>query len=139
MNAYSLSDLSVGLRESIEVDVTPADIDRFCELSGDVSPLHVDEAFARSRGYRGRVAHGFFTGALVSRLIGTRLPGRNGVLMQAEMSFRNALVPPDRVTVGGVVTRISEATGQVTIEVSVTSQTGTLLSTGLIKTIVRSP
>lgn len=38
--------------------VTAADIERFCEISGDFSPLHTDEAFAIAQGFSGRIAHG---------------------------------------------------------------------------------
>ncbi|MBM3776036.1 MAG: acyl dehydratase, partial [Acidobacteria bacterium] len=66
-----------------EIPVTADLIDRFVLLSGDNSAIHVDDAAARARGFRGRVAHGMLLGSLVSAVIGTELPGHIGVLQEA--------------------------------------------------------
>ena len=41
---------------------------RFARLSGDFSPLHVDEEFARATPFGGRVAHGMLVLALAAGL-----------------------------------------------------------------------
>ncbi len=136
---YTLADLAIGHSEAVEVDVRQEDIDRFCEISGDVSPIHTDEAFARSRGFDGRVAHGFLIGALVSRLIGNRLPGRYGILTQIQMNFRKSLVAPARVRIEGTITAISQGTGLLTIAITVKDAHQILISNGEVKSILRSP
>lgn len=139
VNEHTLGTLSVGHVESIEVPVTPEDVARFAELSGDRSPLHVDAEFARSRGFSGCVAHGMLIGAHVSALIGNRLPGKHGILKSCELVFRAALVPPETLTITGEVTSISEGTGQLTLKITVTSKAGAVLTTGVVKSIVRVP
>ena len=136
---HTISTLSVGHEESLLVHVTPEDVVRFAALSGDISPLHVDAEFARSRGFGGCVAHGMLIGSYVSALVGTRLPGRHGIMQACELKFRSPLVPPATLTVTGVVTNISESTGQVTIKITVKNGDGRVLTSGEVKSIIRAP
>lgn len=136
INDLHFSDLQIGFSQSIEIEVTQEDVDHFAALSGDISPIHVDEAFARQRGFPGRVAHGLLIGALISGLIGTRLPGSNGVLQSINLEFRRALIPPDRLHITGEIISLSEYTGQVKITVKVTDHQDHLLCVANVKTIV---
>ena len=48
--------------------ITLADIDGWAALTGERHPVHMDEAFARAAGFRGRIAHGLFSLALIEGL-----------------------------------------------------------------------
>ena len=48
--------------------VTLDDIDRYASLTGERHPVHMDEEFAREAGFRGRIAHGLFSLALIEGL-----------------------------------------------------------------------
>lgn len=48
--------------------ITLADIDRYAELTGERHPVHMDEEFAKAAGFRGRIAHGLFSLALIEGL-----------------------------------------------------------------------
>lgn len=139
VNQHTLATLSVGHTERLACEVTLADVDRFAALSGDISPVHVDDAYARSKGFPGRIAHGLLLGAQVSALVGTRLPGQHGILQSCELEFRAPLVPPERIEITGEVVNISVGTGQVAIKVTVRSSAGKLLATGKVKCILREP
>jgi acyl dehydratase len=53
--------------------ITEADVVAFAGLSGDFNSLHVDETFAASTGFGGRIAHGLLVLSVASGLT-TRLP-----------------------------------------------------------------
>ncbi len=53
--------------------ITEADVIAFAGLSGDFNSLHVDETFAASTPFGGRIAHGLLVLAIASGL-STRLP-----------------------------------------------------------------
>lgn len=78
-------------------------------------------------------------GAYVSALIGTRLPGRHGIMQSCDLQFRAPLVPPETLTVSGEVTNVSAGTGQVTIKVVVKNAEGKVLTMGVVKSLVRLP
>ena len=56
------------LLRSAARDITLSDIDRYAALTGERHPVHMDEAFARAAGFRGRIAHGLFGLALIEGL-----------------------------------------------------------------------
>ena len=72
MNHYTLADMRPGLTESFTVTVTPEMMDHFYAVTGDGSPIHMDEDYARGRGYPGRVVYGMLgdmltvTGTVIS-------------------------------------------------------------------------
>lgn len=64
-----LEDLRPGMRfPSGTRVVDEAQLLSFAELSGDFNPLHVDEDFARSKGYERRIVHGALVFAIATGL-----------------------------------------------------------------------
>lgn len=59
----------------------------FVETFGDVSPIHVDDEYARERGFEGRVMHGAILNGFVSHLVGVRFPGRRALLLSADLRY----------------------------------------------------
>lgn len=80
-------DIQVGDRASFTRTITADRVDAFAEVSGDVNPVHVDAEFAATTSFGERIAHGMLAAALVSTVIGTRLPGVNAVYLGQEMRF----------------------------------------------------
>ena len=117
--AFDLEDLAVGQHAEFETVIADDDIDRFATLSGDKSPLHVDTAFARGRGYADRVTHGAYLVALASRLVGMYLPGRNALLLGVQMSFVAPALPGTRVRVRGDVEQVSDSVRSVVIKLAI--------------------
>lgn len=106
------------------VTVTEAMIDAFAALSGDTNPLHTDAAYARSRGFAGRVAHGQLTAAFLSTLVGVHLPGRRALLQGVRTTFHAPVLVGDVLTVRGSIDQISEAVRRVELRAEVRNQAG---------------
>jgi acyl dehydratase len=89
-------------KRSFELTVRPEEIASFAEVSGDRNPLHVDDAFARARGFEERIAHGLISNALLSRYFGTEFPGPGTIFAGYRYSFLRPLYPdrPYRVEIG---------------------------------------
>ena len=119
MKAWTLEQLTSGVAAEFERRIVDADLDAFAELSGDHSPLHVDRSFALRRGYRDRVVHGAFLASLVSRLVGTQLPGRNALLLRIRLEFPAPTFPGDAVVVRGVVSGVHAALEAVAMRIEV--------------------
>ena len=75
MQSLYFEDLSEGQSAEMTRVASAAVIDAFAELSGDVNPLHLDEAYAKTTPFGGRIAHGMLAAAYLSAVMGTRLPG----------------------------------------------------------------
>jgi 3-hydroxybutyryl-CoA dehydratase len=120
MEAFTFSTLAEGTERSFEVSFDSRDIDQFAASSGDDSPLHMQSDFAKNRGFKTRVVHGLFLGSLISRLVGTLLPGENALIQQVQLTFHAAAYIEDRVRVEGKVIRKSEAMHTIQIEARIT-------------------
>ena len=114
-------DVAEGRESSFVVEVTPEAVDRFVEFSGDDNPLHTSDDFATSRRFEGRVVHGAYLAALVSRLVGTELPGRDAVVQQMQITFRKPTYLGETVTVTGRVERKFEPLRAILVSVTIES------------------
>lgn len=64
------------------------DIDKFAEISGDNNPIHVNAEYAAKTPFGKPIVHGFFAGAVFSKVFGTQWPGEGTIYMYQDMSFR---------------------------------------------------
>lgn len=86
--------------------ITGALVDAFAALFGDYSPLHVDDDFARARGFAGRVAHGTILNGFVSRLVGMVVPGRRALLMSVDLRYVQPIYLHDRVRLAATISQV---------------------------------
>ena len=98
MHGLYFDELSVGQSAEITAVVGAADIEAFAAISGDTNPLHLDEAYAATTPFGGRVAHGMLTAAYISAVVGTRLPGPGGIYLTQSLRFRRPVKIGDPVT-----------------------------------------
>ena len=89
--------LRPGSRATIEHAFSAEDVAAFARLSGDSNPIHLDAAAARSAGFDRPVVHGVLVGSLISRLLGTRLPGPGTILLSQELKYRRPVYPGDQI------------------------------------------
>lgn len=133
MNHYTLQDLAVGHTESFTHTVTEEDMALFCRLTGDVSPIHMDEAYAAGRGYPGRVVYGMLGASLFSTLAGVYLPGEHCLLHGVEAKFAQPIFVGETLTVTGRVTDIDETFSELTVKAVITNSAGKRVTRGTYK------
>jgi 3-hydroxybutyryl-CoA dehydratase len=80
--------LSIGMTECYAKIVKSSDVVGFAELTGDRNPIHLSEHFAAKTAFKRRIAHGLYTAALISAVIGTRLPGPGAIYISQTLNFR---------------------------------------------------
>lgn len=109
-------ELSVGQSDEITRVVGAVDIDAFAEVSGDVNPVHLDEAYARTTTFGGRIAHGMLAAAYVSAVLGTKLPGPGAIYLSQSLRFRRPVKIGDPVTARVTVKALDDKRGHATLE-----------------------
>ena len=139
MNEYRWSDLSVGLAARFETEIDAAALDAFANLSGDHNPLHLDESFARERGFPGRVVFGLLTSAYYSRLVGMYLPGRFALLHGIDVEFKAPAFAGDRLIVSGEITHLTEAYRRLEIKASIVNSAGKTISKAKVRAGLHEP
>ena len=131
MNHYTMADMTPGRTEEFTVTVTAEMMDAFCALTGDTS--HIDEGYARERGYPGRVVYGMLGASFFSTLAGVYLPGEHCLLHGVECKFAKPVFIGDTLTVRGTVVRVSEIGNEAEIKAVITNQNGQRVTRGIIK------
>ena len=86
--SFFLEDLQVGQSASYERTISDADVREFALISGDSNPVHLDEAFAQTTRFKGRIVHGMLPVTFVSTVLGTKLPGAGAIFMGASFRFK---------------------------------------------------
>jgi 3-hydroxybutyryl-CoA dehydratase len=116
---YILDELSVGMTAEKLTTVTEERISHFAEASDDFNPVHMNEVFASSTAYRGRIAHGLLSASFGSAVVGTILPGAGAIYLGQILNFyrpvRIGHVALARVTVA----TIDEAAARVVLRCEV--------------------
>jgi 3-hydroxybutyryl-CoA dehydratase len=118
MNRYRWNDLLVGMMAEFEALVTERMMAMFCEMSGDVNPLHVDPAFAARAGHRAPVVYGLLASSFYSTLVGVHLPGEFAMLQGIDIEVHRPAYVGERLKIRGGITFLSEAIRRVEIAAS---------------------
>ena len=127
----TFAEIEVGQSASLSRTLTKTELEGFAAVSGDFNPTHLDEAYARARGLRAPVAHGMWTAALISNLLGNRLPGAGTVYLGQDLRFRAPVFLGDTVT-ATVTVAAKEADGRtVRLACRCTDQDGQEVLTGV--------
>ncbi|HWY60529.1 MAG TPA: MaoC family dehydratase [Rhizomicrobium sp.] len=105
---HYFEDLKVGQTETMSHTVTERDVELFGEATGDMNPLHFDEAYARKTIFRGRVAHGALAIGYISAVMGTKLPGPGSIFLSANIRFKAPVRIGDTVITTATVAEIHQ-------------------------------
>lgn len=91
--------LRAGQKCSEQFILTRRLVDSFIEISGDLNPIHQSSVDISKR----PIVHGALLNSLVSRVIGTHLPGPGSIVVKEELNFPSSCFVEDEVTVEVVI------------------------------------
>ena len=94
----TFDEIAVGESASTAHLLTEQDIELFAIVSGDVNPAHLDPAYAETDLFHKVIAHGMWSGALISAALGTRLPGPGTIYLSQDLRFRAPVGVGDTIT-----------------------------------------
>ena len=140
MNNYCFSDISIGMKESFQKEITAEMEDMFRQISGDENPLHRLDDFAieiSNNKFKKHVSFGMLTASLFSTMAGVYLPGENSLIHSFdEISFLQPVYAGDLLTVEGEVEDKSEGLNLIKIKVKITNQDNKTVSRAKMKVLV---
>jgi phosphate acetyltransferase/phosphate butyryltransferase len=126
-----LAALAIGDQASYTRVLQASDIARFAMTTGDINPLHLDADFARAGRFHGIVGHGLWTAALISAVLGTRLPGPGTIYLSQSLRFLRPVFAGDVLTASVCVQGISAHNQVVTLACEVLNQRGQCVLNGI--------
>lgn len=115
VQGFFFEDLTVGQEAEVTREVSAADIDAFAAVSGDVNPVHLDEDYAKTTSFGGRIAHGMLSAAYISAVLGAKMPGPGAIYLSQSLRFRRPVKIGDAVTAKVTIQELDERRGQATL------------------------
>jgi 3-hydroxybutyryl-CoA dehydratase len=116
MNGYDVEDLHPGMQATFSKTITEADIVLFAAVSGDNNAVHINEEFAATTRFGGRIAHGFLTASVISAAVANRLPGPGTIYLSQQLNFRAPVRIGQTVHARVSVSAVDPARRRVTLE-----------------------
>lgn len=103
---YTIGELKVGMTASHEHVVTAQDVEAFAAVSGDHNPVHLDEAYAKTTRFKGRIAHGMLVASYISTVLAAKLPGPGTIYLGQTLTFKAPVRLGDKVDVRVTVSEV---------------------------------
>jgi len=109
MATVFFEDIQIGQSASYAKTITEADILQFAGVSGDDNPVHINQEYAETTRFGGRIAHGMLTASLISTVVGTKLPGEGAIYVSQSTQFKAPVRIGDTVTAIATVSALDPA------------------------------
>ena len=97
IQGYAIDALKLGMSATYERTVTLADIEAFAAVSGDHNPVHLDDAYAKTTRFKGRIAHGMLGASFISTAIASQLPGPGSIYLAQSLAFKRPVRPGEKL------------------------------------------
>jgi len=123
----TFDEIVVGDRATIQRTLTAADLQLFAAMSGDIAAAQSD---AESTQLHGVIAHGMWAAALISAVLGTRLPGPGTSYAGQTLKFHMPVRVGDTLTITVTVKLRQEMTRLVLLDCQCTNQDGEIVISG---------
>ena len=95
----TFDEITIGQSTDYTRTITEADIEKFADVSGDHNPVHMDEDFAKTTMFKGRIAHGLLSASFISTILASKLPGPGTIYLSQELKFLRPVRISDIITV----------------------------------------
>jgi len=83
--------MKTGDHFTCEFSFTQEDVEKFSELTGDNNPIHLNEEFASKTVFKKPIMHGFLSGSIFSKVLGTLFPGEGTIYLSQTMEFKRPM------------------------------------------------
>jgi 3-hydroxybutyryl-CoA dehydratase len=105
----------------------------FMRLFKDRNPLHTDEIFAVSKGFKGVVMYGNILNGFLSYFIGEGLPEKNVIIHSQKIDYKKPVYLNDALTLRAQVDEIHESVKAVLLKYSFNNHANETVAKGLIQ------
>lgn len=96
--------LKVGDSYAQSFTATDQTIRDIAKVSGDINPIHLDEAYASKSIFGRRIAHGLFCLNAISMILGNHFPSMGTILLSQSFEYKAPVYIGDVITVEVTVT-----------------------------------
>ncbi len=131
----AFDEIAIGDSATIERSLTAEDVQLLATLYGDGDPQQLDPTCAASPGFHGVIGHGMWGAALISAVLGTRLPGAGTACLEQALRFHAPVRIGDTLAVQVQAIARDAATRRIRFACRCTNQLGVLAIDGTVDVI----
>ena len=102
----------------------------FGDLAKDYNRIHIDEDYAKSKGFKGKVSYGNILGLLISALVGETLKEYEVMLISQSINYKKPFYLGDIITLKGIIKENNEVLKVVKIKLQFSNISGDVCATG---------
>jgi len=132
---HVFDEITLGQSARLLRTLTLQDIKAFAAVSGDTNPAHLDSEYASDTLFHGVIAHGMWSGALISALLGTQFPGPGTIYQEQALHFVKPVRVGDTLTVTVTVTARHSENHSIELDCQVVNQRGSCVLSGTAKVL----
>lgn len=122
--------MKIGDFAQISKTITEEIVNDFARVSGDFNPVHLDQAYAEKTPFKGKIAHGALSVALLSNVLGNSLPGHGTIYLSHEIKFLAPVRIGDTLAVRVEVVELVPEKNRAKFRTTCANQDGTLVVDG---------
>jgi 3-hydroxybutyryl-CoA dehydratase len=130
MNKSNYASLHLGDTAQMTRQFTEQDVIGFSQVTGDVNPAHLDEAYAATTPFKTRIVHGMLVGSLFSAIFGTQLPGLGTIYVNQTLKFIKPVYLHDSITAKVTLKEFIPDRGRVIFDCVATNQNNDVVLIG---------
>ena len=79
--------IKIGKNFSKNILINEKILRKYISFSGDTNPIHTNKLTAKNYGFKGIVIHGGIIVALISKIIGTKIPGPGSLCLEQNIKY----------------------------------------------------
>ena len=132
---YVFDEISLGQSARLVRALKSEDIRAFAAVSGDTNPAHLDPEYANDTLFHGVIAHGMWSAALISALLGTQFPGPGTIYQDQSLHFVKPVRVGDTLTVTVTVISKNPESHSVELDCQVLNQKGICVLSGTARVL----
>ncbi|WP_028292480.1 MaoC/PaaZ C-terminal domain-containing protein [Oceanobacter kriegii] len=110
--------------------ISEDDLQMFAAVSGDHNPLHLNAEYAATTPFKQQIAHGMYSGALISATFAMELPGPGTIYMGQNIQFKRPIFIGDTITVILTVKEKRDRKKEVIFDTTIKNQNGKVVVAG---------
>ncbi|MDR2187211.1 MAG: bifunctional enoyl-CoA hydratase/phosphate acetyltransferase [Azonexus sp.] len=138
LNNKTFDEIAVGDSARLTRTLMPEDVKLFAILTGDFNPATTDPKYSQSGMFREVIAHGMWSGSLISTVLGTQFPGPGTILVGQSLQFVRPVSIGDTITMTVTTQQKFEHNKHVLFDCVCTNQEGLPVVRGTVEVLAPS-
>lgn len=106
-------EIKVGDHYTLSKKFSQKRLEEFARVTGDINPFHLDQSYAKKRGFSKRIVHGLLIASIGSEIASQHFPGPGTILVRMNIRFFRPLFVNEVIRVTNRVVRKDRERGQI--------------------------